>query len=329
MNPKTNVIAMSATLAAAALLACAPVHAGKIVSESNERGMKHSEVLEFNDKGQVRVTGGGLDSLGLIVRDKRLYFFGEPKGKPKVVDVLAAMKKAQAKGRKRPETDPAVEEIAEIKPTGRKQTIAGIEGEAHTVAWVIAGKKRSEEVVLTRDPRLAPMIQGLSLDPGFLSQKPKKAELKEQVLALGAFLLKSPTSVVVSADFGPTPDERFTLKAKPTDNPDDVGAILFGAMGLSGAPAGQEDAKPAAANKAKPASKVNASSDDVKACENMPMAQCRASLVRKYGKPTKEDSQSLSWDKFRGANGCYSFNVGYGSDKKELSGYSFATASCE
>ena len=226
----TRVQAMSALLAAAALLACASAQAGKIVSETATDGRRNFQILEFNDKGQLRVTGEGIDSMGMIVRDRRIYLFGEVKGKPLVADLLAAVKMAEAQGKKRPDSDPNVEEIASIVPTGRKQTIAGIEGEVHTVTWVLAGKRRSEEAVLTRDPRLAAVIQGLSLDPGVLSQKPRKAELDEQAHAMGAFLLKAPNRVVTSAEFGPSPDARFTLRATPSDDPKVVGEILFSAM---------------------------------------------------------------------------------------------------
>lgn len=228
---------MSQVIAAAAVLASASAHAGKIVTESSKDGRQNIETLEFNEKGQLRVTSNGLDSMGMIARDNRLYFFGELKGKPVAVDMLAAVKKLNDQGMKRPESDPAVEEIADIKPVGRKQTVAGIEGEVHAVTWVLTAKKRTEEIVLTRDPRLAAVIKGLSLDPGLMSQKPRKAELKEQVHALGAFLLKSTTSVVTSADFSPTPDERFALKAKPGDDMDTIMEIVmsaaFGAMGAA------------------------------------------------------------------------------------------------
>jgi len=229
MNSRSSVFTMSRVIAAAALLASAPGHAGKIVTESSKDGRQNIETLEFNAKGQVRVTSNGLDSMGMIARDNRLYFFGELKGKPVVVDLLAAVRKLSEQGAKRPESDPAVEEITDIKPTGRKLTIAGIDGEVHTVTWALAGKKRTEEIVLTRDPRLAAVIKGMSLDPGLMSQKPSKAELREQVHALGAFLLKSPTSVVTSADFGPTPDERFALKAQPSDNVDTILEIVMSA----------------------------------------------------------------------------------------------------
>lgn len=235
MNASARAITVFKIIAAAALLASAPGHAGKIVTESNADGRQNIETLEFNDKGYVRITSNGMDSLGMIARDKRVYFFGELKGKPVVVDMLAAAGKLQAKGMKRPESDPAVEEIAAIKPTGRKQTVAGVDGEVHVVTWALAGKSRTEEIVLTRDPRLAGVIQGLALDPGLLSQKPRKTDLKAMVHALGAFLLQSPGSVVTSADFSPTPDARFALNAKPGD---DVGLLMqivmsaaFGALG--------------------------------------------------------------------------------------------------
>jgi hypothetical protein len=257
------------------VLAVVPAHAGKIVTESSKDGRQNIETLEFNAKGQLRVTSNGLDSMGLIVRDNRPYFFGELKGKPAVVDMLAALKKLTDQGMKRPESDPAVEEIADIKPAGRKQTVAGIEGEVHAVTWTLAGKKRTEEIVLTRDPRLTAVIRSLSLDPGLMNNMPRKASLKEEVYARGYFLLKSQNSAVTAVDFSPAPDERFALKATPVDNVDTIMEIVmataFGAVGAAVGAAGSAVGQAMGETAAKPEPRAEPVEPTVSAAGETPL----------------------------------------------------------
>jgi hypothetical protein len=167
-----------------------------------------------------------------------------------------------------------------------------------------------------------------------MSQKPRKAELKEQVHALGAFLLKSQNSVVTSADFSPTPDARFALKAKPGDDVDTIMEIVMSAA-FGAAAGGPDGSKPKAVKEAggKLPNSINVS-DDLKACElkKLTVTQCRTALVRKYGKPTTEDALSFEWDKYRGddaPSSCYTFSVGYDSDMKTLTGRSFQMEKCQ
>lgn len=207
-----------------------PGASGKIVITSDAGDRPSVETFEFNEKGQLRYTADNLDSIGLIARDKGLYFFGVVRGQPAVVDLLAAVRKLEAQGWQRAPSDPDIEEVADIEATGRKQTVAGIEGEVHTVTWVLKGAKRTEEVVLTRDPRLAGVIRSLRLDPGSMSDKPKKAVLKEQAIARGYFPLKDSGGAVTVAEFGPVADERFVLGAAPVDDPGVLSEIMISAM---------------------------------------------------------------------------------------------------
>lgn len=203
---------------------------GRIVTQIDPADEEAVETIEFDDKGRLRVTAYNTDAIGMIAHDQSLYFFGELDGKPVVVDLIAAMKKIHEQGMRRPESDPAFEEIADVRPTGRKQTVAGIEGEVHTVSWVIGNEKRSEEVVLTRDPRLAPIAKSLSRDPAFTSDRPRKAVLKEEIYARGFFPLKTGNSVVTAVEFVPVAEERFALKAVPGDNAHLVGEMMTIAM---------------------------------------------------------------------------------------------------
>ncbi|MGH8050885.1 MAG: hypothetical protein ACREPB_09530 [Arenimonas sp.] len=201
--------------------------AGKITIESMSDGKQSVETIEFNALGQARITSKGAESMGIILRDRNVYFFGKLEGSDAVVDVLAVVKKLAAEGKNRPESKPGVEEIEDIKPTGRKQTVAGLKGEVHVVTWTLDGKKRSEEVVMSRDPRLGKLIESLRIDPGMLSEKPKKSDLREEAIARNYFLLKSDQSSVTSVDFSPAADEQFRLKAKPAAEVDVLMAIIF------------------------------------------------------------------------------------------------------
>lgn len=221
-------IAAASVLIPAALFAAVPAHAARIVSEAVDGEKKSVEVLEFNPKGDLRVTSNGLDSMGAIVRDGRFYFFGQLDGKPVVVDMAAAAKKAAAQGFEKSEPKPAAETIRDIKPAGRRQTVAGLEGEVHVVTWAAAGKTRQEAAVLTRDPRLAALIRVLANpDLGAMSNKPAHSSLKEEAVARGYFLLQSSDYVVTHADFAPLAQERLALQAKPSDDIELAFQVMF------------------------------------------------------------------------------------------------------
>lgn len=202
-------------------------HAGKITTESTVDGKQSVEILEFNALGHARITSQGSDVIGIIIRDQNVYFFGKLDDKPVVVDILATVKKLATEGKKRPENKPGVEVIEDIKPTGRKQNVAGLVGEVHNVTWTLDGKKRNEEIVLSSDPRLGNLIKSLAIDPSVLSEKPKKSEIREEVIARNYLLLKSDQHIVTSVDFAPATDERFALKATPVDDIEVLFAVVL------------------------------------------------------------------------------------------------------
>ncbi|MGH8108262.1 MAG: hypothetical protein ACREO1_06040 [Arenimonas sp.] len=218
---------LSRIIAIVSLSVSMTAHAGKITTESTVDGKQSVEIIEFNELGHARITSKGLDTIGVILRDQNVYFYGKLDGKPVVVDILAAVKKLAADGKSRPESKPGVEEIEDIKPTGRKQNVAGLVGEVHNVTWTLDGKKRNEEVVLSRDPRLGNLIKSLRIDPGMLSETPKKSDLREEAIARNYFLLKSELSSVTSVDFSPVADERFALKAPPVADVEVLLAVVL------------------------------------------------------------------------------------------------------
>ncbi len=223
MKRLVRFVSISRIIGLIALFFTSTTQASKIATESTVDGKKSVEILEFNELGHARLTSDGFDAMGIIIRDQNVYFFGKLDDKPVVVDILAAARKLVTEGKGRPASKPGVEQIEDIKPTGRKQKVAGLEGEVHMVTWTLDGKKRSEEVVLSRDPRLGNVIKNLRIDPGMLSEKPKKSDLREEALARNYFLLKSEQNIVTSVDFSPAADERFALKAEPVD---DVAVLL-------------------------------------------------------------------------------------------------------
>ncbi|MGH8429612.1 MAG: hypothetical protein ACREUF_04325, partial [Solimonas sp.] len=102
------------------------------------------------------------------------------------------------------------------------------EGEVHIVAWASGAATRREEVVLTRDPRLSAVIKTLAA-PNPMENKAAKSSLKDEAIGRGYFLLKSGEYVVTQVDFAPTAEERFALKAKPSDDIELAFQIMFAA----------------------------------------------------------------------------------------------------
>jgi len=219
--------ARPAVVAAVLLMCAAAADAGSILSQSP--GAPATETIEFNARGDLRLGGGGMpDTMGIIARDGRFYFFGEVNGKPAVVDMQAAQKKALAKGMKKEEQPPPAETVKDLRNTGRRQSVAGLEGEVFIVTWASAEGSREEEVVLTRDPRLAPVLKTLRELPE-LGEKKASAWFREAVVARGYFPLKSEQELVTSLDFAEVPAERFALKAKPSDDIELLFQMIFGA----------------------------------------------------------------------------------------------------
>jgi len=219
----------AAALVIPLLLAAATAQAGRIVSRSAGAGPGAEDIIEFNARGDLRVGGGTMpESMGMIARDGHFYFFGEIDGKPAVVDMEAAQKKAQAKGMKKEEAPPPAETFKSLRPAGRRQTVAGLEGEVFIVTWAAGDATREEEVVLTRDPRLAPVLKTLGAVPE-MGEKTAAVWLREAVIARGYFLLSSEREQVVALDFAEVPAERFALKAKPSDDIELLFQMIFGA----------------------------------------------------------------------------------------------------
>jgi len=80
---------------------------------------------------------------------KSLFFFGELKAKPKVVDLLAAVKKLKDKGMKRPESDPSVEgnrRHQAYRPQGNHRRHRGRGADAPGTCYSFSVKYEGKEV---------------------------------------------------------------------------------------------------------------------------------------------------------------------------------------
>ncbi len=102
--------------------------------------------------------------------------------------------------------------VRSLTDTGRKQTLAGIEGRVHVLRYEDdKGKEHSEEIVLSRDARAREFFEALD---GFLSGMLKESaggdvELRRRIRGQGVLRFGDDLQV---ASFGPDPaPERFEL----------------------------------------------------------------------------------------------------------------------
>lgn len=196
---------------------------GRLVIESRQSGRRSLQVMEFDDRGHVRITHEDDDSFGLLLMpDGMPHFFGSLSGRAVAVDLVAGLAKAGGASPHAGEPAPAPsEQVAALDPMGAPHVVAGIEGESFRIEWRDEhGRHRHEEIVLTRDPRLSPcrrtLAAALRHDTGIRSHDTRLDRMVER----GWFALAAEGYRVISARFDPSPPPpgRFELDATPCDD---------------------------------------------------------------------------------------------------------------
>lgn len=200
-----------------------PAHGGgRLVIESRQSGHRSVQVMEFSDRGHVRMTHEDDDSFGLLLQsDGTPHFFGTLSGRAIAVDLIAGLRRtggsSLSPGNGADAVAPA--QVTALDPMGQPHVIAGIEGEGFRVEWCdFDCGRRFEEIVLTRDSRLTLCVRTLAAalrhDTGIRSHDTRLDRMVER----GFFALAGEGYRVISARFDPPPPERFELNAAPGDD---------------------------------------------------------------------------------------------------------------
>ncbi len=142
-------------LALALLLAPTLAAAGgtaKLTAIDNN-GRPFSATVEFADMGRIRAASPQRPEGYLLARDKKIYNITRVNGQQVVMEAADLMRVA---GKLMPSPTAALEEVSAIislKPTKRRETVAGITGTVHELVYEDGRKnRRTEELVLAKNP---------------------------------------------------------------------------------------------------------------------------------------------------------------------------------
>ncbi|PLW82175.1 hypothetical protein CWI75_10325 [Kineobactrum sediminis] len=158
----------------------------------------------------------------MIMRDRKLYVVTEDQGEFAVIDLSQAMSMfgGFAKAAVPDMTDVRVESL---QATGRKETLAGIQGEVYLLKFTDhEGKAQQTEMTLSPDPRALGFRDAINRMAtnlaGLLDQQQSSDHLQGQLTSRNLGVLRYGTDMQVSTiDATVVDPARFVLPAEPTD----------------------------------------------------------------------------------------------------------------
>lgn len=210
-----------------------PALAGKATVATSEG---QSMVFEYAGEDFMRM-GQSADNY-MLVRDNNLYIVGMENGEAMVFDASSMMRGFSGMLQQAaPST--TTNEFVSLEKTGRKESVAGISGDVYLLTVIEDGKQRTDEVVMSDDPRAIEFRDALfvmgraavtALDDDSAAENSK--ELQARLEETGMGVLRVGQELIVTSISG---DEiaaaRFELPAEPMDM-QGLGAMM-GSMGES------------------------------------------------------------------------------------------------
>ncbi len=221
---------------------------GSVVAGTTEVRSQNGDISRFEYNGDMlRIGGGGRAEGYMVMRDDRVYVVNESDGNTMVMDISQAlgMFGAMATSATPSMTD---DEVLSLKPTGKKETHAGITGEVYLLRYRDGdGQERETELVLTDDKRALEFRDAMLRFAEAMArnlrsrQQPPSSDMQRELTALNKGVLRYGNEMtVVSLDMNAVDPARFELPAPPTDL-SGIGAILSGAMSRQQSQSGQGD----------------------------------------------------------------------------------------
>lgn len=215
------------TLHAAQAGGTASVLAGEDFSQPGLQVVRSS--IEFEGSSQVRVQAEGRREGYLVVRDGVAYAVTSLEGQPIVLNFAQMMQTMGGMARSlAPRSLITDGRYVNLTGPGAMETIAGISGRVWQLTTVNkAGRQRSDELVLTNDPKVRELTEAM-LNTGRLlarslpeldatDNERLAAELKQR----GTGILRVGRSFrLEKLDTASPPPSRFALPAEPTVLPD-------------------------------------------------------------------------------------------------------------
>ena len=228
---KAQKLSSALTTAAVAGMMAWDVHAGSAVMQTAD-----GESMRYEYRGDaMRMSYGSGDDYSLVV-DGKLYAVTFEGGEPTVIDASAMIQNLSSM---MPDSTPdeLSAEVLDMSPTGRTERVAGISGDVYEVRIKgDDGKERTEQLVLSQDPRARELAKSLLRMAELISEfvgedtTQRRDDIADRLDVLDAGLLRFGSDLVVTEISDEVVSlQRFELPAEPMDL-GGMGALL-GSMG--------------------------------------------------------------------------------------------------
>jgi len=134
--------------------AMAASNAGTAVFQSREAGANSTTRFEYLNESTARMSVDGQEGADsyMLFRDGKALIVSHTQGQTMVMDMQKLSGMASQFGAATGQaTQSFTSSVQKMEATGKKETVAGIKGEVYRLEWVENGKKRSDELVLSKD----------------------------------------------------------------------------------------------------------------------------------------------------------------------------------
>lgn len=217
-------------LSALALIYATTTLAGSATVESPDG---ERMVFEYADGNKLRLNTSQQDTY-MLVRDNTLFAVSYNNGQPMVVNASTMMKGFADMAKMTEQAAPAgaTAEVVSIKATGRRETVAGIDGEIYEITTREEGENISQEVVMSSDARALEFRDALftmvraSTEAMDEELRRNSEDFRNRLGDMNMGILRYGTEMTISAIDGNTvAASRFELPAKPIDM-NDLGGLM-------------------------------------------------------------------------------------------------------
>lgn len=202
-------------------------------------------VFEYADGNKLRLNTSQQDTY-MLVRDNTLFAVSYNNGQPMVVNASTMMKGFADMAKMTEQAAPAgaTAEVVSIKATGRRETVAGIDGEIYEITTREEGENISQEVVMSSDARALEFRDALftmvraSTEAMDEELRRNSEDFRNRLGDMNMGILRYGTEMKISAIDGNTvAASRFELPAKPIDM-NDLGGLMGAFSGAASQSAG-------------------------------------------------------------------------------------------
>lgn len=233
------------------LSALAMIYAGTALAGSATVESPGGErmVFEYADGNKLRLNTPEQNTY-MLVRDNTLYAVSYNNGQPMVVNASTMMKGFANMAEMTEQAAPAgaTAEVVSIKATGRRETVAGINGEIYEIITREEGNNITQEVVMSSDARALEFRDALftmvraSTESMDEELRRNSEDFRNRLGDMNMGILRYGTEMKLAAIDGDTvAAARFELPAKPVDM-NDLGGLMGAFGGATSQSAGGSDA---------------------------------------------------------------------------------------